>query len=231
MALWDIRSSKSCVLYFDYEKSSNIKKSLKTSSSYAGLSTSNSKAIAHGGAIIGLTYTPDGNHVLSLGKDNHLRLWNASNGTNTLTNYGKIPLNSAVAEACLQLSCTELCSENFVFVPSNKNLLMYNIFEGCLKNNFKGHFESINCCAYNSSLNEIYTGSKDRNILIWTAERQEIADTIEQAPKNNFSGFSYFSMSNSGAGASSNLVAQTSSNDNESRGVKRRLDNWSDDDD
>jgi hypothetical protein len=73
-----------------------------------------------------------------LGKDNRLQLWNADNGLNTITNYGKVPLNLAVAEASLQMSCTEFCLERYIYVPSNNNMLMYNIHEGTLKSTYKG---------------------------------------------------------------------------------------------
>lgn len=85
---------------------------------------------------------------------------------------------------------------------------MYNIHEGTLKQTYKGHFESINCCSYNPVLNEIYTGSKDRNILIWSPEKQEIFNS----KKNN----NFFTSNN-------NPFLNTNN--------KRPRDNWSDDDD
>jgi len=110
--------------------------------------------------------------------------------------------------ACLQLGLTESCTHKYVFVPSNNNLLMYNIHEGTLKQTYKGHFESINCCSYNPVLNEIYTGSKDRNILIWSPEKQEIFNS----KKNN----NFFTSNN-------NPFLNTNN--------KRPRDNWSDEDD
>ena len=95
ICIWDIRSSKSCLFNFDYEKTlnTNTKKTLKTTS------FSGSKAIAHHGPILGLTYTHDGHHLVSLGRDNHLMLWNSFSGTNTLTNYGKVPCDQAPVES------------------------------------------------------------------------------------------------------------------------------------
>jgi len=196
---------KACIFYLDYEKTVSSKKSKQTERSIG-------KTLAHNGPIVGLTYTPDGHQIISLAKDNRLQLWNASNGLNTITNYGKVPLNSAVAEASLQISCTDNCLEKYVFVPSNSNLLMYNVHEGSLKKIFKGHFEAVNCCVYSSGLNEVYSGSKDRNVLIWTPEKQVNIEKVS-IEKSGYS-----------------MMSRTGRNE-ENVGVKRSRDNWSDDDD
>lgn len=122
-----------------------------------------------------------------------MRLWNANNGLNTLVNYGKISLNSAVAETCVQMACTEMCSSNNVLVPSGSNLMMFDIMSGDLKNTLKAHFDSINCSIYNSALKEIYTGSKDKNILIWRSENDKEKIYPNISSKNNQSLFSLLS--------------------------------------
>lgn len=154
--------------------------------------------------------------MLSLGKDNALRLWESSSGLNTLVNYGKIPLHDAVAEACLQIACTDMCSPNHVFVPSGNSLLMYDIFQGEQKAKFKGHFDCLNCCAYNSVLNEVYTGSKDKNILVWKTEIQ-----VQKKFTEEKTGF--------GSGQSSNLCSLLGNNAGPSSSVQNSRDNWSDD--
>lgn len=137
-------------------------------------------------------------------------------------------MNSAVAEACLQIACTDKCMPNYVFVPSCNNLNMYNIYQGDLKQTYKGHFESLNCCIYNKHLNEIYTGSKDRNLLIWSPEIVE---------KNPFSTNSFsFKISDMGTRYEINSSANTQNSYYPSP-KKRRTepanevprDNWSDD--
>jgi DNA excision repair protein ERCC-8 len=189
-------------MYFDYEKTINLNKKSGASSS---------KALAHTGPIIGLAYTNNGHRIISLGKDNSLRLWDSISGLNTLVNYGKAPLNSAVAEACLQISTIDMCNPNYVFIPGGNNLLMYSILDGELVQTFKGHYEAINCCLYNSALNEVYTGSKDRNVLIWSNEKDPnelVSEKIDDFQSNPYS-----------------VLSSTGRNS-----AKRpRADNWSDD--
>lgn len=172
--MWDVRSSRSCLMYFDSErsKSTTTTKSRSTMSSSSSLST----ATAHSGAIVSLAYTPDSNHIVSLGKDNQLRLWDAYNGRNTLVNYGRVSLSSALnpgaAETSIQIG---FCREQLLFVPSGPNLLMLGTLDGELKRTLKGHFEPVTCCVYNSATNELYSGARDRNVLVWDTRKDETA--------------------------------------------------------
>ena len=192
--------------------------------------------MAHTGPVIGLSYTNDGRHLISLGKDNALRLWNSSTGVNTLMNYGKVPHNTAVAETCLQISLTDGTSPNYALIPSGNNLLMYDIFEGSLKKSFKGHFESVNCCKYNPVMCEFYTGSKDRNILVWSPEKQQNLSESRanfrssSLPKNAYSIFS--STGRSGFSSGPQTVNSSENNLEDTfapNASNRRLDTWSDD--
>ena len=241
IGLWDIRSSKSCLMYLDYERTLNSKN--KYSKSYS-ITT---KCVAHVDSIISLTYTKDGRNIISLGKDGSLRLWDATTGINTLVNYGRIPVNTVAAETCIQMACTENCNPSYVYVPSDNSLLMFNIMNGDHKETYKGHFESINCCCYNPQLNEFYTGSKDRNILIWSKEKSKIDDDLDVRKNSNTT----FSNTNTGqqkslysllANTGRNLNENSNSNATSSRNTsnsnlnnresnKRPLDNWSDDED
>lgn len=198
-----MRSSKSCLMYLDAERSS----------SKGGHSSRSREPTAHSGAVVSLTFTPDANHLVSLGKDNQLRLWDAFSGRNTLVNYGRVPLSSAVnhmTETCLQMSVSP---DELVFVPSGANLLMFGLHDGVCKKQLKGHFEPITCCAYNSALNEVYTGSRDRNILVWDTAKE--TDTTDEKGKST-GGSVYSMLSSTGRSNNSSTTAQQ--------------DNWSDED-
>jgi DNA excision repair protein ERCC-8 len=229
IGLWDIRSSKSCLMYLDYER--NINSMEKYSKTYS-ITT---KCVAHTGPIISLAFTKDGRNIISLGKDNSLRLWDSSNGINTLVNYGRIPLNSVAAESSIQMSCTDNCDPSYVYVPAGNNLLMFNIMNGDHKQTYKGHFESINCCFYNPQLNEFYTGSKDRNILIWSKEKSKNLDDDSDLKKINSGNTNIGQPKNlhsllANTGRSIN-VSSVSANESNRESNERPMDNWSDDDD
>ena len=68
----------------------------------------------------------------------------------------------------LQISVTEFDENNFIFIPNNRNLFIFELLSGDIQKILKGHFDSINCCLYNTNANEIYSGSKDKNLLIWS---------------------------------------------------------------
>jgi DNA excision repair protein ERCC-8 len=216
ISLWDIRASKSCLMDFDCEKSVELNKNKSSKKSY-----SNKIVVAHYAPVIGLTFTNDGNHILSLGKDNQMRLWNSRTGLNTLVNYGKIPIHHSSSDTyhCLQISCTEDCLNNYTLIPSGSNLRMYNIFDGTLKKTWRGHYESVNCSIYNPILNEIYTGSKDRNILIWTPDNYD-AIINSKKRKSSFN-------NNPFNKKPSNIYSIFSTDYQNSN--QAQLDNWSDD--
>ena len=193
-------------MYLDADKSTNLKRK-RPHATYSGESTT-SKYSAHTDSVLGLAFTHDGQQLVSFGNDSHLRLWNVATGLNTLVNFGRVSA-AAAAETCVQLSCSDSCQKNYVFVPSEKNLLMYRIGDGELVKRFKGHFDPINCCTFNSTRNELYTGARDRYILIWAPESQRVdAETAHERRRTT---------------GSSNFSALMSAQ-------RARADDWSDED-
>ncbi|XP_059031043.1 DNA excision repair protein ERCC-8 isoform X3 [Mustela nigripes] len=72
--LWDVRRASGCLITLDQH---NGKKSQAVESANT----------AHNGKVNGLCFTSDGLHLLTVGTDNRMRLWNSSNGENTLELY------------------------------------------------------------------------------------------------------------------------------------------------
>lgn len=58
---------------------------------------------AHNGKVNGLCFTSDGLHLLTVGTDNRMRLWNSSSGDNTLVRDFKGPFSEWVCDVCLVL--------------------------------------------------------------------------------------------------------------------------------
>jgi hypothetical protein len=164
LLLWDIRSSKSCLMSFDSLRC-NLNSSKRISNEFNNLNN-----FAHEGSVLGITFTNNGNYLVSIGKDNHMRLWNVFNGLNTFVNFGKISLQNIIDKTNLQISTTEFNdNNNYIFIPNSKNITAFDMFSGNIKKVLKGHFDSTNCCLYNPNVNEIYSGSKDKNMLIWSS--------------------------------------------------------------
>ncbi|XP_010153097.1 PREDICTED: DNA excision repair protein ERCC-8-like, partial [Eurypyga helias] len=100
---------------------------------------------AHNGRVNGLCYTNDGLHLLTIGTDDRMRLWNSSTGENTLVNYGKV-CNESRKGLKFSISCG--CNPEFAFVPYGSTIAVYTIFTGELITLLRGHYSTVNCCVF-----------------------------------------------------------------------------------
>uniref|UniRef100_A0A0E0G5E3 Uncharacterized protein n=1 Tax=Oryza nivara TaxID=4536 RepID=A0A0E0G5E3_ORYNI len=66
----------------------------------------------------------------------------------------------------LQLAVTE--DPSLVFIPCMASIKAYNLWSGMTFQTFRGHYEPVNCCYYSAQEQELYTGSNDRQILVWS---------------------------------------------------------------
>ncbi|EDV22261.1 DNA excision repair protein ERCC-8 [Trichoplax sp. H2] len=152
--IWDIRRASGFVAALDQYNGE-----LHTSASKARSCTS------HNGAVSGIRFTEDGRFLISYGTDNELRLWDASNGKNTLVNFGKI-YNTSSKGYKFSLSSGGL--SDYVFVPSEGNIATYEIQTGRQLSTLRGHYNNVSCCCYNPYRQELYSGGNDSNILVWS---------------------------------------------------------------
>ncbi|XP_059287748.1 WD repeat-containing protein ATCSA-1 isoform X1 [Lycium ferocissimum] len=133
---------------------------------HPGMLSSQDRATAHYGAVNGLKVTNDGMYLLSAGSDSRLRLWDIESGCNTLVNYETSRLQATKA---IQLAISH--DSTLAFVPCMSTTKAFDLWSGKTMMDLRGHYENVNCCLYDSLDQELYTGSNDRKILVWSPSK------------------------------------------------------------
>ncbi|CAO2167111.1 unnamed protein product [Urochloa humidicola] len=150
---------------------------------HPGLSSSQNRATSHYGAVTGVRTTKDGMFLLSSGSDSRLRLWDIDSGCNTLVNFEAMRLQTGKP---LQLAVTE--DPSLIFVPCMASIKAYNLWSGTTFRTFRGHYELVNCCYYNDQDQELYTGSNDRQILVWSPSTPSFTEMEDDEKRQGLSG-------------------------------------------
>lgn len=160
--LWDVRKASGCLITLDQHNGEKSKASTEAANT------------AHNGRVNGLCFTSDGLHLLTTGTDDRMRLWNSASGENTLVNYGKVCNESMKG---LKFTVSSGCSPEFVFVPYSSTIAVYTLYSGELVTMLRGHYSNVDCCVFQSNFQELYSGSKDCNVLAWVpALREPVPD-------------------------------------------------------
>ena len=60
-----------------------------------------------------------------------------------------------------------------MFHPSGSIIQCFDLYSGKLINQLKGHLDTVNACCWNSNQHELYTGSGDSQIIVWSHPRPE----------------------------------------------------------
>ena len=129
-------------------------------------------AKSHESGITGVVPTPDGLFWLSGGNDDKVRLWNATSHRHELVHYNDT-FNRASKPRQIAISD----DGNAVFHPSGSAVQVFDVHSGStLATLAGGHFEAVNCCAWNGVHEELYTGSNDHNIVVWAPKEAGIVD-------------------------------------------------------
>ncbi|KAL5713617.1 WD repeat-containing protein ATCSA-1 [Ranunculus cassubicifolius] len=142
--------------------------------SHPGMMSNHDRATAHYGAVTGLKVTEDGMYLLSAGSDSRLRLWDVESGRNTLVNYEATRLHTTKG---IQLAVTQ--DSSLVFVPCMTAVKAFDIWSGRTFLTFRGHYENVNSCCFGSQDQELYSGSNDRQILVWSPSKSVPPDLDE----------------------------------------------------
>lgn len=160
--LWDVRKATGCLVTLDQHNGEKSK------------SSSEAANTAHNGRVNGLCFTSDGLHLLTLGTDNRMRLWNSATGENTLVNYGKV---SNTSRKCVKFTVSAGCNPDFAFVPVDSTIAVYTIYTGEKISVLKGHYNDVDCCVFHPQYQDLYSGGKDCDVLAWVpAMREPVPD-------------------------------------------------------
>lgn len=127
---------------------------------------------SHTGFVNGLCFTLDGLHIVSFGTDNTLRLWNTTNGRNTLVNYGRVENKT---KKCVPFAVSTDSSPGVIYIPNGSNIDVLDLMTGMHIHTLRGHFKRANCCIVHPFYQELYSGGNDRNILMWVPDSETVA--------------------------------------------------------
>lgn len=133
--LWDIRKSSGALGVLDMEDSMGI-----TGVDGMGRDArSRDTGKSHQGAVNGITWTDDGNYIVSAGHDERVRVWDAATGANTLASFGPILKNGHLSNLPLVISPTASTpvGQEMFFYPSERELLVFELFQGKLLKRLK----------------------------------------------------------------------------------------------
>ena len=133
---------------------------------------STTSAVAHQAALKSLEFLPDSIHLLTLGGDNRMYLWDVQHGTRILVNYGDIMMDKVTMVMMSSAQMKHDRNKSVAYVPVGRNIQIYDVFSGRRLRTLAGHLLRINACIYNPQSVELYSCCDD--ILIWSAvEKQQ----------------------------------------------------------
>ncbi|CAH0383456.1 unnamed protein product [Bemisia tabaci] len=167
LLVWDIRSAKHCLLSLDIENKNAVLDHKKANR-------------AHDGYISSVKFIDNSTSLLSFGTDNKLRLWNLVSGKNQEVDYGNIKNNR---KKKIQIDVSQNSNPSVVYVPSDGNILIFEIKTGDLVNTLTGHYNKTNCCYFDPIYLYLYSGGYDQTILVWSDDNvQYVGYTDSKKP-------------------------------------------------
>ncbi|XP_022087344.1 DNA excision repair protein ERCC-8-like [Acanthaster planci] len=177
LLLWDVRRAKSCLMALDQHNGEAV------GHSSAAVRT------AHSGHVNGLSFTDDGLRILSFGTDDRLRLWDVATGKNTLVNFGKVTNDG---RKNVKIAISSGAVPDAAFVPNTADVAVFDLHNGELVYDLKGHYSNVNCCVFHPLFQELYSGGNDSNILLWEPDEGRVVDLGEEKEEKQKKGRTFY---------------------------------------
>ena len=200
--LWDVRRSSGSLGLLDLEDSVGI-------GGEDGLgkeARSRDRGKAHIGACNGLGWKDDGKFLVTAGHDERVRVWNIGIGANALSHFGPIIKNTHLSTLLPLLVPSSVGSprESVMVYPNEKEILLFNLFEGTLLKRLRipgpviaqagtsgGHRNvrtRVTALAWRAGDIEMYSAHSDGVIRAWKPRTPGEAELDREEPEGFGSG-------------------------------------------
>ncbi|KAK8803615.1 hypothetical protein WA158_001309 [Blastocystis sp. Blastoise] len=159
---------------FFYDIRSNSEKSLIRSLNNHTTDTSAQMPI-YASPVMSVRYTQDGLFLITVSQKGEIKIWDNTTGK-IVPLY--IASHNSWEGGYIQLDTYGYCGNNYLFYPDgNKGTIsIYSLDTGKLMNCLSGHLDAVTCCAFRPDFNELYSGSRDGNILRYEYNNQLIEE-------------------------------------------------------
>lgn len=124
---------------------------------------------AHNNWVTTLTYSSDGNYLVSGGDDNKVKIWSKS-GTLLFTCNGHVG----------DIKQVRISNDNKIVVSSSddKKIKIWNLSDGQLIRTISGHKMSVSCIDISPDGSKIVSGSQDSSCKIWDLKTGSLLSTF-----------------------------------------------------
>ena len=199
LRLWDIRRSVGSLGVMDMEDSVGI----LGEDGFGKKARLRDRGKAHIGPCNGIVWTDDGNYLVSDGHDERIRVWDTSTGANMLSHFGPTVKNTHLSALLPLLPPSHVTApgRQVMFYPNEKEVLMFDIFEGTLlkrlrapgvnvaqarggagQRNIRHRITSL---AWRSGHIELYSAHSDGVIRAWLPRTQADIDFEKGEEEDN----------------------------------------------
>ena len=181
--LWDVRRAGGSACFATLGMHRTAQAALHRSTHPAAAAPlsprSRSAPLAHHGAVTALRFTASGRHLVSSGRDQQARVWDMSSpllaGSNTLSHFAQLSNSPrrGGANSLVVAGSGDAATMYHACGAKGRDVGVYGLFDGELKQRLKGHFDAIWCSAYRADAQELITSGKGGLIATWRPAEDE----------------------------------------------------------